>query len=195
MRFGPKTERIGYKRGFELENQWLGHKIDWDSILKKRNISKEEAEKWGQERWKEFIQRNYPKNPKLPEKNPAKLPDKKLARDLFDFVAEKLGLDPDEQKGLDFYNSLGTKLDRMYGVDCFFVFKNPRTGKKADLTIDITAETLKDEYKANHIIREAPDPPRPGEDNYRQKEIEYIEKMDEIAEEIAEKLKNKTGPT
>ena len=171
MEYGP--EHI--HRGFELEEHLIGHKIDWPSILKQNKISPETLR---YRDWQKIIQELYPENPTMPKQ--------KWGKDLYNFVAEKLGLDIENTEDLKFFNSLGTPMDRN-GIDCFFTFKNPQTGKEAMFTIDVTANPKKDEWKANLVIGEMP--------NYRESPEEkekYIEEMEKASGRIAEKLRDDT---
>ena len=174
MRLEPRFER--QFRGFELEEECIGHKIDWSEILKQKRIPEEGLSR---KQWERIIQELYPLDPQSPKK--------KWSKDLFDFVADKLNLDIEEPEGLYFYNALGSGLDRK-GADCFFVFKNPNTKKEAVFKIDITANPKKDEpdapWRADLIINRTPD--------YRSNPEDYVQEMDKIAAKIAERLKEKT---
>jgi hypothetical protein len=170
-----RLEKEYQYRGFELEQAYLGHKINWQEILKKNNIP---ADQLTREQWEKIIQKLYPDDPLLPKK--------KWGRDLYNWVADKLKLDIENPEGLYFYNSLGTGLDRM-GVDCFFVFKNPWTGKQANFTIDLTLNPKKDKYKADIIVGEMPD--------HRTNSEDYNLEMEKLADVIAERLKTDTGET
>lgn len=163
-------------RGFEAEEELLGHKLDWDAIKEKNKIP---PGKRSSREWREILQNVYPENPIVPSK--------KWGKDLYNFVAERLELNIDDTESLKFYKSTGTDLDRM-GTDCYFVFKNPKTGREAIFTIDVTAKSKeqKDEYKANVIVHAEEIP-----DHHKNLEA-YIQKMQELADYVAETLKNKT---
>lgn len=163
--------------GFELEEACIGHKINWKNTLKKQGLSEEEL---SYNRLFKVYQELYPLNPFLPEKT--------WARDLFDVVAEKLNIDVEDPKELKFINVLGTKLDRK-GVDCFFSFKNPNTQKESYCTIDLTGSSDKDITRADILINESED-----EIILNQKDKDYIEKLDKLAEKITTRLEEKTGP-
>lgn len=160
--------------GRELEEHYLGHPVDWGSVLSKQNMK---LENLTFRQWIDVFKKYYPLDPKMPEK--------KWGKDLFNFVAEELRIDPENPQELDFFNSLDSKLDKA-GIDCFFLFKNPKTKKESIFTIDLTAEPKKDEWKADKVLHEFPD--------WRSKEDEYIEKMKETAKQIAERLIEKSGP-
>ena len=161
-------------RGFEAEEELLGHKLDWENILQENKIP---HEKHTRREWQEILEQVYPEDPLMPTK--------KWGKDLYNFVAEKLGIDIDDAESLKFYKTLGTDLDRM-GIDCFFTFKNPKNQRETSFTIDLTTKPKKDEYKANAVIQanEVPD--------YRKNLEKYIDHMEKLAELIAEELKNKT---
>jgi len=164
-------------QGFEAEEQLLGHKLPWEKILKENNISPDRRTR---KEWQQILQHIYPENPIVP--------NKKWGKDLYDFTADKLELDIDDIESLKFYNSLGTDVDRM-GVDCFFVFKNPQTGKEAVFNIDLTTNLQKDEAKSDLIIHAQQIP------DYNKNENGYIAEMKKIAELIAKDLKSKTEET
>ena len=159
-------------RGFELEEACLGHKINWEEILKKKNIPSENLTR---KQWEKFIRELYPDDPLLPKK--------KWGRDLYNWVADKLRLDIENPEGLYFYSSLGTDLDKM-GVDCFFIFKNPKTGRETIFTIDLTTNPQKEEYKADAIVSAMPD--------HRTNPEDYNLEMEKLADIIAEKLEAET---
>ena len=146
--------------GMELEGDYLGPKINWEPIYAKRGLN-EKGKELNLKQWIDLFKEEYPLNPQAPEK--------KWGKDIFDFTAEELGLDIEEPKGLSFYNATGSGLDQR-GIDCFFIFKNPKTKKEAFVTIDLTTNPKKDEWKADIILNEFPD--------YRSKTDEYIEEME-----------------
>ena len=171
MEFPPQEHIF---RGLEEEQALLGHKLDWEDLLKKNKIS---SERKPFRKWVEIIQNIYPENPAVPQR--------KWGKDLYNFVADQLKLNLDDIESLKFYKTIGTDLDRM-GVDCFFIFKNPETYKEAVFTIDLTINPKKDEAKADMVVKtdEIPD--------HRTDEEDYIVKMEKLAEQIAEQLKNRT---
>lgn len=168
--------RQEYISGNEAEEAFLGHKLDWENILQKNNIT---SEKRPFQAWQQILEQVYPENPLIPTK--------KWGKDLYYAVAEKLKIDvdTDDTENLKFYKTLGTDLDRM-GIDCFFTFRNPQTQRKTSFTIDLTTNPKKDEYKADITVQanEVPD--------YRQDEGKYVDYMEKLAELIARDLKNKT---
>jgi hypothetical protein len=164
-------------KGLEEEQALLGHKLDWENLLKKNEIPHQRKPF---REWIQIVQDIYPENPIVPQR--------KWGKDLYNFVADKLELDIDDIESLKFYKTLGTDLDKM-GVDCFFIFKNPETGKEAIFTIDITVNPQKDEAKSDMTIKtdEIPD--------HRKDEENYIQEMQQLADHIAEALKSKTELT
>lgn len=163
--------------GIELERHYLGNPINWSPILAEQGL-RLQGKELDLKGWIELFKKYYPLKPQSPEK--------KWGKDIFDFTAKELGLDIEKPEGLSFYNATGSGLDYR-GIDCFFVFKNPETKKEAFITIDISGNPKKDEWKADKVLHEFPD--------WRFKEKEYIEEMEERAKEIAKVLKSKTGPT
>ena len=181
-----KTEfyRKFYKKkqettGFELEEHYIGKNLKsfWESVYVKRGL-RERGKELNLNQWIDLFEQKYPLNPKAPEK--------KWGIDILYSAAKELGLDLDDEDGikeLSFYNALGSGLDQR-GIDCFLVYRNPKTKRRAFFTIDISKREAKDEWKADKVLHEFPD--------WRSKEDEYTEKMEEIAKEIAEKLRSKT---
>jgi hypothetical protein len=162
-------------KGFELEQACVGNEIGWKEIFKKQGISEE---KLTHEGLFKAYEKFYPLDPQIPQK--------KWGKDLFNLVADKLELDIEDPEELKFINVLGTRLDRK-GIDCFFLFKNPKTEKEKPCTIDITSHPKKDEWKADLIINK--------DDimlDWKKDFEQYMEKLDEIADKIANGLKDKT---
>jgi hypothetical protein len=161
-------------RGFEAEEELLGHKLDWENILQENKIP---HEKHTRREWQQILEQVYPEDPLMPTK--------KWGKDLYNFVAEKLGIDVDDTESLKFYKTLGTDLDRM-GIDCFFIFRNPITKKETTFTIDLTINPQKDEAKSNMVIntKEIPD--------HRKDPKGYIAVMEKFTEHIAKQLRGET---
>lgn len=76
-------------------------------------------------------------------------PEAKFANDLHATIAEKLGLE--DYTKLSFYNALGTSLDYYHGVDAFFKYKD-KEGNTHRITLDLTKNPNKDDYKADVIL-------------------------------------------
>jgi len=109
-------------------------------------------------------------------------PKKDFAREIRLALAEKLGLESDEEMNrLKFYTSVGGPLD-LHGIDGFFTFsyvdKEGRQ-KECGVSFDITRNPNKDEaVKADFLI--GGDIPDPSDDGF--KEADYLKKIDEYAE-------------
>lgn len=172
-RFHPQEYRY---KGFELEEACIGHKINWKKILEEQGLSEKNL---SYKKLFKTYQELYPLNPILPRK--------KWAKDLFNMIAEKLNIDVENPEELKFINVLGSELDNK-GVDCFFSFRNPKTDKEEYCTIDISSNPQKDEARADILINEE-------EIILDKKDEEYIEKLDRLANKIAVRLEEKTGPT
>lgn len=122
-----------YKKGTEFEDHCLGPGPKVDDLLVKDDLDPTQLSY--KDLRKEFVS-HYPLNPEIPQK--------KWGKDLYDLVAERLGLDPENPTGLKFYNCLGTNLDKR-GTDCFFLFRNSSNGHEAYFELDITTNDKKDE--------------------------------------------------
>lgn len=182
----PKEYRY---QGFESEEECIGQ-INWPNILKNINLPKEKLTK---KQWIKIIKENYPLNPLLPKK--------KWSKDLVNFLEEKLELKEDREV-LEFYNTLGSPLDKM-GVDCLLSFKNLKTKEKIDFAIDITRSKSKEDWE---IDKEKPSEwgaKKPKADfvidikkfpDHHSNPQGYIQTMDEVSEEIAATMKEKIGP-
>lgn len=156
--------------GFEAENAFLGNGPKIDDLLLKENT---DPSKLSRTELREKIIQFYPLRPEMPEK--------KWGRDLYNLIAEELKLDPENPTGLAFYNCLGTNLDRR-GVDCFFVFKNFQTRRKAYFDIDITTNDKKDRWKSDLVINVNDFP-----DHHKDEQM-YLSELKSYAKMIAEKL-------
>ena len=179
---GRKIEERIY-RGKEAEWHCLGYGKNWEKIIEENNIKFPSPRKREEfiEAWVRAFKRFYPKEEAINPKAKSN-----WSTDLFDMVAKYLGLDiqnPEDQ-GLYFYNTLDSGLDYK-GIDALFIFNDPKTKQEKRLTIDLTENPEKDEWKADYIINKIPFRENLGSEKYE-------EKMDEIAEKIADGLKNKT---
>jgi hypothetical protein len=84
------------------------------------------------------------------------MPETKVAKDLLNFIADELGIEPDseEEQELKFYTAVGTPLDHKLGVDAFVEYK----GKRVEF--DVTrnpAKSFEDSTNARIIMEELPD--------------------------------------
>jgi hypothetical protein len=109
-------------------------------------------------------------------------PKKDFLRELRLAVADKLGLETDEDlEGLRAYTAVGTPLDILHGVDGFISFGAPDK-KEGIVTFDVTLQEDKQTGggKADLIIGDLPDP---DED-----EAGYLAAIEKVAEQIARKF-------
>lgn len=109
-------------------------------------------------------------------------PKKDFAREIRLALAERLGLESDEDMNrLKFYTSVGGPLD-LHGIDGFFTFSyvdGEGHQKECGVSFDITRNPNKDEaMKADFLI--GGDIPDPSDDDF--KEEDYLKKIDEYAE-------------
>ncbi|MEA3398211.1 MAG: hypothetical protein U9R06_00510 [Patescibacteria group bacterium] len=105
-------------------------------------------------------------------------PDTRFANDLHATIAGKLNLE--NYADLKFYSSIGTHLDKYYGVDAFFEIKIDNV--TVLVTMDITTNPNKgDQYKADTIINM----PKGGldPDLSEDKEV-YRQKIEEVSGEV-----------
>lgn len=108
-------------------------------------------------------------------------PRKDFAREMRLALAEKLGLESDEQMNrLKYFTAVRGPLDA-HGIDGFFVFSytdNEGRIKECAFSLDATKNPSKDEPpKADVLI--GGDVPDPSDDNFN--EDEYLKKIDEYA--------------
>lgn len=73
-----------------------------------------------------------------------------FSNDLHATMAEELC--PEKYDRLKFYTSVGSSLDRFHGVDAFFEYLD-KNKKLHRVTIDLTTNPQKDEYKADYIMQ------------------------------------------
>ncbi|MBI5369797.1 hypothetical protein HZA85_01205 [Candidatus Uhrbacteria bacterium] len=85
-------------------------------------------------------------------------PAKPFASELRLAVADALGLETDEDlERVTFYTAVGTPADVYHGVDGWIEYQTP-DGKRLIVTLDVTKNPNKDEWKADVIIPEVTDP-------------------------------------
>lgn len=77
-------------------------------------------------------------------------PNSRFANDVHALVAQKLGLE--DWADLKLYSALGSPADSFYGVDAFFEYGD------TFVTIDLTLDPNKQDYKADYIVHEDSDP-------------------------------------
>mgnify|MGYP001559351445 CR=1 FL=1 len=109
-------------------------------------------------------------------------PDPRFANDLHATVAQKLEIE--DLRRVKFFTAVGSPLDHYHGIDAFF--KVEWNGKNFVVTLDVTMNPNKgDNYKADvvfYISAEGLDP--------RDDRKEYLEKIEEVAEMIVDKIKS-----
>ena len=104
-------------------------------------------------------------------------PEPRFANDLHATIAEKLGVD--NYDDLRYYTALGTELDRFHGVDAFFELDIQGSTEPIIVTLDLTLNPDKDEYKADTILFVDED----------QLDIEYNKQgYDELIKDSADKI-------
>ncbi len=111
-------------------------------------------------------------------------PAPRFANDLHATVAERLGFE--DYARLKFYSAVGSMFDVKHGVDGFFeVQLDPEDPKsRCTVTMDITTNPNKQEYKANIIIQV----PGDGLDAKEDKEL-WAAKIEEVADQVVALLK------
>jgi hypothetical protein len=109
-------------------------------------------------------------------------PKPRFANDLHATIAEKLKLE--DYRKLKFFTAVSSHLDIWHGTDAFFELD--LEGKKIIVTLDATSNPNKDVCKADVLVEIPHEGLDPKEDR-----IEYIEKIEEVADEIVGVIKNK----
>ena len=111
-------------------------------------------------------------------------PNPRFANDVHATVAEMLALE--DYSRLKFYTAVGSMLDKCHGVDAFFELEiNPDNPHKViRVTIDLTANQEKNDYKADLIVKV----PRGGIDPTDDKKA-FSELVNKTATEIVEEFK------
>lgn len=118
-------------------------------------------------------------------------PQKDFAREIRLALAEKLGLENDQEMNrLKFYTSVGSPLDA-HGIDGFFTFSYIDAQgypKECVVSFDVTRNPDKDEtLRADLLI--GGDIPDPSDQGFNEKE--YLKKIDEYAAEGSAVLREK----
>lgn len=123
----------------------------------------------------ELAKKHQPADPTNPQKD--------FLRELRLAVAEKFGLGSDKElEQVGAYTAVGTPLDILHGVDGFISLKEP--GKKEKIvTLDasLKKEKLEEGAKADVMVGDLPSPD--------ENEAGYLARIDEIAREIADKMR------
>ena len=116
-------KNTGYT-GKLFEGEVLGEcKVAWDGYMSYKGSM-------------ELVRENQPWDPSDPES--------RVANDLHASVAITAGIEDFEE--LKLFTALGTPLDYFHGVDAWFEFRG------SVLTVDVTTNRHKDEYKADMVI-------------------------------------------
>ncbi len=112
-------------------------------------------------------------------------PSTKVARDLLDFVAEEMGVDPegDDALELKFYTAVGSPLDFYHRTDAFVEYKGERV--KIDVTRD-PSKRFEDSSADRIIMEELPDY------GVKEERAEYEKELKKYAQAIAGVLKPAT---
>lgn len=168
--------------GKEFERMFFGDKINWRKIAEKYGV--DITSYMDPKECIKFIVEHYPENRTY-------IPETTVCRDLYDKVAEGLGMDPDpkEKSGLDFlknhlrfFSSLNTSLDYYNGVDGFFEYVDSQ-GHYIYCALDTTQNPYKAEYKADLKIMGFPD--------FKKNPDDYLKWVDYISKNIIHTLKTK----
>lgn len=117
-------------------------------------------------------------------------PEQDFAREMRLALAEKLGLDSDEQMDqLKFFTSVRGPLD-LHGIDAFFTFSyldNEGRTKECMVSLDVTRNPKKDDSRADVLI--AGDVPDPSDAGFNEKE--YLAIIEKYAAQCAGIIKEK----
>jgi len=114
-------------------------------------------------------------------------PNKEFARELRLALAERLGLETNEQlENLKIYSAVGGPLDS-HGIDCFIAFNSPG-GKEYIVTYDVTKNPDKEIPKGADLLIEG-EIPDPSDKDYSEKK--FLETIDNYAAQSAIVLKQK----
>jgi len=163
--------------GPEFEDMFFGTKINWERIFKSQGLDNNEY--MPPLACIDFIEEHYPEDRAI-------LPETKVSRDLYDKVAEGLGLDPEDirylKNHLHFFSSIHAPIDYYNGVDGFFEFIDPQ-GRRIYCALDTTQNPYKDEYKADVKIMGFPD--------FRKDKPHYLEWIDYKGGQITHTLQTK----
>ncbi|MBN1325573.1 hypothetical protein JW977_01145 [Candidatus Falkowbacteria bacterium] len=165
--------------GEEFEQMFFGEKINWRRIAEKYGV--DITAYMDPKKCIQFITEHYPENRTI-------IPEKKVSRDLYDVVAEGLGIDLDTvdleylQNHLRFYSSLYTSLDYYNGVDGFFEYIDPK-GHHIYCALDTTQNPYKAEYKADLKVMGFPD--------YKKHMDDYLKWLDFMGKKVVYVLQTK----
>jgi len=104
-------------------------------------------------------------------------------------VLDLLPVTPDEYDNLKAYSTIGVQpIDYGMGVDAYFEFKDPKTGRTAYVTLDasLNQDKLDSAIRADELISELPSP--------LEDESAYLEAVEKLAREIGTLLLKRAAP-
>lgn len=165
--------------GEDFEDMFFGDERIWRKFYESKGLNSKDYQ--DPKECVRFIEKNYPKDREVK-------PVTKVASDLYNFVADRLGIDSDEEvrkKRLRFFDARQAPIDYFIGVDGFFEFINER-GEKIFCTLDLTQNPEKQSHKADLLFRGFPD--------YRKKDQEKDYKIwiEEKAKKISGVMQHKS---
>lgn len=120
-----------------------------------------------------------------PFKDPSAPTEKRFPDDLLVTIAEKLGLDNFGNGQLKFFTAVGSRLDKEKGVDAFFEL-DLGGGDRAIVTLDVTNNPRKGNYKANVCFEWPPQGISPKEDKE-----EWNKKRETVSDSVVDAMLNR----
>ena len=110
-------------------------------------------------------------------------PTQPFAKELRLAVMDELSFETDQEMNrLKFYTAVGTSADVFHGIDGWFEYVDD-DGVRVIVTIDVTKNPKKDEWKADVIIPEVADP--------EEDETKFLEETERYAKEIVKQFEVK----
>lgn len=114
-------------------------------------------------------------------------PKKDYLRELLFAVQEKLDIDPDDEPdSVRAYTAVGTPLDKFHGVDAFISKKGERKDILVTLDATLRPEKINEGWKADLMVGDLP--------SAEEDEDAYLQAIDDMAEKIAAKIREKEQP-
>lgn len=114
-------------------------------------------------------------------------PEKPFANELRLAVIEALGLETEEEMDrVKFFTAVETPADQFHGIDGWIEYET-QDGRRIVVTVDVTKNPNKDEWKADVIIPEITDPSEDEDaflaqaETYGGKVVDYIQDRDRLA--------------
>lgn len=111
-------------------------------------------------------------------------PNRFFPKNLYESLRGDSELNINDEKQLAYYTAVGSALDRFHGVDAFFEYRSEK-GKTIRVTIDVTTNPSKDNYKADVVLSIPSGGIDPSDENYR-------DLIEEYAHQIKEQILTKT---